>query len=208
VELSLRVAVLIAGGLLFSVVRAALRRPVLHPWLLAFALGAGSAVLSERSVALSAPAEHTLYAAACFVGFLVVFAFAEGLRWEIGTPTTSRGWIPPLCLALAVAVLCAFVPTPRDRIIGSTFGAAYLLTLLPTLLRPRSHRIGSFVLAAGIVIYALGRTVLVVLQVQHGPVTVVDEPLDVASIVVLGLGLLIFSVEAVVAAVGSRPSAA
>jgi hypothetical protein len=177
-------------------VRFAIRRPLFHPWLAAMVLTGTSASVGSASEALAGRAGHAAYSLAFLLGFAGLVAFAEGLKTELGAPASSRSRIALLAgICLVVAIVCGLVSTPRDHLIGDLTGSAFLLNLLGMLFTARQRRVGSTLIAAGIIAYACTRTVLLGLRLRGVDVFSTEHVFDLAVIVLLGLGLIVFVIE-------------
>lgn len=195
-EIWTRGAAIAGVVLVWIVVRMALKKPIRHPWLTAMLLAVVATSFGEASERGRAANEHVFYGLACFAGFLTLFAFAEGLRRESGAaPVSRRVAVVVAGAAALVALGCACLPPPRDRLVAETVGASFLLASLPSMLLAQQRRAGSLVIAGGIVVYALGRTILVFGNVSGADVFALARTVDTAAIVALGTGLVIFAAQ-------------
>lgn len=177
-------------------VRLAMRRPLFHPWLVAIVLTGASASVGAFSETLAGPAGHVAYSLSFLLGIAGLVAFAEGLKRELGAPASSQSRIALIAgICLVVAIICGLVSTPRDHLIGDMAGSAFLLNLLGMLFTARQRRVGSTLIAAGIIAYACTRTVLLGLRLRGVDVFSTEHAFDLAVIVLLGLGLIVFVIE-------------
>jgi hypothetical protein len=196
------------------IVRVALRRRVMHPWFVAFAIVTAGAAITDAARLLNgaaAYAAHVLSVAAAFSGVAVM---AEGLRRESGSPPAPprTALLAFAGIALAAAVV-AMLPPQRITMVGGIVTAALLLNAVVPLLQAPRRRIGSMTLVAGIVVYALGRTAIVAAHTAGADERATVLVADIASAVVFGTALLIFGIEDVrearaAAAVGHRQTVA
>ncbi|MBV8643066.1 MAG: hypothetical protein JO225_04030 [Candidatus Eremiobacteraeota bacterium] len=176
--------------------RLATRRPVLHHWFFVFAVAGASAVFGDVSASLDGPARLVARVLGAFAGFAAVTLFVDGLRRESGV----RGLPPPLLAGAfagcaAAAVLLGALPPERARIVLGVVVATILLSAVDPLLRASRRRAGSIAIAIGIVVYALGRTVLVIAHVRGLDVNAVGRVADTASILTFGVALLVYGLQ-------------
>lgn len=197
-EIWTRGAALAGVVLVWIVFRVALGKPIRHPWLTAILFAVFSTGFGEASEHGSPANEHLLYGLACFAGFLTLVAFGEGLRRESGAaPMNRRFAVVAVAAAALISLGCACLPPPRDRLVAETFGASFLLISLPPLLLAQRRRAGSLTIAAGIIVYALGRTVLVLVNARGTDVFAPARVADAAAIVTLGAGMVLFAAQTV-----------
>lgn len=195
-EIWIRGTALAGVVLVWIVFRVALGKPIRHPWLTAMLCAVVSTGLGEASEHGPPGHEHLFYGLASFAGFLTLFAFAEGLRRESGAAPAGRRVAAAAAAAAALLALgCAWLPPPRDRIVAETLGASFLLISLPPLLVAQRRRAGSLTIAAGIIVYALGRTVLALGNVRGADVLALARAADAAAIVTLGAGIVVFAAQ-------------
>ena len=192
-------------------VRIALRRPVLHPWLTGFILMGVTTALTDLSQITVGLAHALVWTSTGIVFFFAILAFVEGMRREIGAPPATRVQVVAACAAaVALGLVCSVLPNGRGEAVGGIIGAAVLLNFVFPLLSVARRRIGAWVLAAGMVIYAAGRTAWVVALQSAANAAGVHLTADVLAIAVAGLGFIVYDVESVRAAqtVGGRSTAA
>ena len=205
-----RTAAIAAIVLVWIAVRLALRRPILQPWLVGFMLMGVTTTLTDLSQVAVGSVHAVAWTLCGIVFFFSISAFVEGMRREIGGAPATRAQIA-WCSGAAVllGLLCAVLPGGRGEIVGGIIGAAVLLNFVLPLLSVARRRIGAWILAAGIVVYAAGRTALVV-ALQGGNAAGVHMTADIVAIAVAGLGFIVYDVESVRAreTVGGRSTAA
>jgi hypothetical protein len=176
-------------------VRFAMRRPLFHPWLVSIVLSGASAAAGSFSETLHGPAGHATYGFAALLGFAGLAALGEGLKSELGVPRGSVHRAVIAAIAVALAIVCGLLASPRDHLIGDMAGSAYLLSLLGVLFSARQRRAGSALLAAGIITYAFTRTMLLGMRLRGVDGYQMEHAFDMMVILLLGLGLIVFAIE-------------
>jgi hypothetical protein len=188
-----RVGAVAAVLVLWIGVRLATRRPILHPWVTTIVLVGASAVAGSFSESISGTAAHASYALSALLGLTGLVAIGEGLRWELDAPPTRTPRLLAIgAVCLLIAIICGILSPPRDHLVAHAAGSAYLLSLLGLLFTAQQRRIGCWLIAAGIIVYALTRTVLLEINLHGGDVFAREQVSDTAVILLIGSGLIAF----------------
>jgi hypothetical protein len=196
------------------IVRVALRRRVMHPWFVAFAIVTAGAAVTDAARLMHGAAAYVAHVVAVAAAFSGVAVMAEGLRRESGSPpATHRTALLAFGAIALAAAFVALLPPARITMVGGVITAALLLNAVAPLLQAPRRRIGSMTLVAGIAVYALGRTAIVAAHTLGADERTTIVVADVASALVFGAALLIFGIEDVrearaAAAVGHRQTVA
>ena len=191
-----RTATLGALLIVWVILRVAFRRRIAHPWFAAFVLMTAGAAAGDAAVLFAGNAGYAVhaFADACALGAVAVFA--EGLRRESGAPATPRAAAVLAVASIAIAAAgIARLPGEQGPKVAGVLCAALLLNAIAPLLRAPRRRIGSLTIAAGIVVYALGRTSVFVAHAFGADEHAARIIADIASIAVFGAALLIYAVE-------------
>lgn len=199
--------------LVWIAARALQRRPLLAPWVTGMALMGVTTTLSDlAALPQPGPLHAAVWTACGVVFFLSIAAFAEGMRRELGArPAGPRLAAGLAAVALLLGVACSLLPDNRGEIAGGIIGAAVLLNYVLPLLEPARRRTGAWLIAAGLVIYALGRTAWVIALLDGANPGLIHLVADMIAIAVTGAGLIAYDLAGLRApqrAVGGGPTAA
>lgn len=191
-----RAGAIAAVLVLWITVRLAMRRPMIHPWLVAIVLAGAASIVDSLSESLAGRPAHITYSIAFLLGFGALVAIGEGLRTELGVaPSDTKRLATIAVICIAVAIVCGALATPRDHVIGDAAGSAFLLSQLGVLFTAGRRLVGSFLIGAGIIAYACTRTVLLGLRLRGAEIVAPERAFDVGVITLLGLGIIAFVIE-------------
>lgn len=200
------------GGLLVVWVgaRAALRKPIAHPFTVALAVAAGGTVAIDitRTYQVGSVWVYLGRLVAIASGITAALAFAYGVHRDGGGGRADR--VRLLCYAVLTIAFGAFfaaLPGRRGPDLMAITCSCVLLSSLRTLLRP-PRRPAPLALAAAVIVYTACALAGTAARAQGGDGAPAGRAADLISIATFGVALVVYALDSVSAAVGNRRGAA